>query len=92
MAQPAAIADKTAATLTLFQAKMLVIGLKFELKSGLKMSGKVNSKRIAAQALGLPTRTKTEVLIESLENVIQKTEKIVEMKKEIQKILQEQMA
>ena len=31
--------------MTLFQAKMALTGLKFELKTGLKMSGKVNTNR-----------------------------------------------
>jgi hypothetical protein len=74
MAQPAAVADQTARTLNLLQARLLVTGLKFEAKTGMKMSGKVNSKRIAAQALGLPTRSTYEVLISGLEEAIRLTE------------------
>jgi hypothetical protein len=74
MAQPAEVSKATARTLSLMQARMLVIGLEFEKKTGMKMSGKVNSKRIAAEALGLPTRTKIDVLIAGLKEAIRYTE------------------
>lgn len=73
--QPVAVAQQVARELTLFQAKFLLIGLKFEAKTGMKMSGKVNSKQIAASALGLPSRSKYPVLIEALKLSIHETEK-----------------
>lgn len=60
--------------LNLFQAKMLLIGLKFEGKTGMKMTSKVNSKKLAADLLGLPVRSKYPVLIEGMKEAIHATE------------------
>lgn len=60
--------------LTLFQAKLALIGLRFEHKSGMKMTSKVNTKKLVAEALGLPVRSKYPVLIEALEAAIKETE------------------
>lgn len=58
--------------LTLLQLKVLITGLKFEAKTGMKMTNKVNSSLIAKRFLGIPekARTKKEVLVEQLERVL----------------------
>lgn len=62
--------------MTLFQAKMALIALKFEVKSGMKMSGKVNTYRMVADILGYPknARPNKEQLINELEMAIAETE------------------
>lgn len=60
--------------MTLFQARLALIGLKFEAKTGMKMSSKVNTKKLVAEALGLPVKTKYPVLIAALEQSIKNTE------------------
>jgi len=62
--------------MTLFQAKMLLTGLKFEAKTGMKMTSKVNTYRIAADILGYPknSRPSKEQLIRELEAAIVETE------------------
>ena len=58
--------------LTLLQLKVLITGLKFEAKTGMRMSGKVNSYAIAKSFLGLPknSRPKKDELIEALQQVL----------------------
>lgn len=58
--------------LTLLQLRVLITGLKFEAKTGMKMSGKVNSALIAKRFLGHPdkARIKKDVLVEELERVL----------------------
>jgi hypothetical protein len=62
--------------MTLFQAKIALTGLKFELKTGMKMSSKVNTYRIVATALGYPknARPSKEQLIRELEAAIVETQ------------------
>jgi hypothetical protein len=61
--------------MTLFQARIALIGLRAEVNSGLKMTNKVNTYRMVADALGYPRKarpTKQE-LIQGLELAIAKT-------------------
>jgi len=74
--QPVAVSNQVARELSLFQAKILLSGLKLEAKRGMKMSRHVNSKQIAASALGLSPRSKYPVLIAALEESIAHTEKV----------------
>lgn len=66
--------------MTLFQARIALIGLKFEAKTGMKMTGKVNTYRLVATALGYPksARPSKETLIERLEQSIAYTESNLE--------------
>ena len=65
-------------SISLFQARILLIGLKFERDSGMKMTSKVNSFRLAANVLGYPKnkRPSYEVLIKGIEEGIAETEKL----------------
>ena len=74
--QPVAVAQQVGREISLLQAKILLSGLKFEAKTGMKMSRHVNSKQIAASALGLSPRSKYPVLIAALEESIAHTEKV----------------
>lgn len=62
--------------MTLFQAKLALIGLRFEAKTGMKMTSKVNTYRMVATALGYPknARPSKEQLITELEAAIVETE------------------
>jgi hypothetical protein len=62
--------------MTLFQAKLALIGLRFEAKTGMKMTSKVNTYRMVATALGYPknARPNKEQLIIELEAAIAETE------------------
>jgi hypothetical protein len=62
--------------MTLFQARIALIGLRFEAKTGMKMTGKVNTYRMVANALGYSkkARPSKEELIQNLELVIAQTE------------------
>jgi hypothetical protein len=62
--------------LSVFQLRILITGLKFEAKTGMKMSSKVNSSLIAKSFLGLPlnSRPKKEHLIAALEQVLAEAE------------------
>lgn len=62
--------------MTLFQARIALIGLRFEAKTGMKMTGKVNTYRMVADALGYPkkARPSKEQLIQELEVAIAETE------------------
>jgi len=62
--------------MTLFQAKIALIALRFEAKSGMKMSSKVNTYRKVADVLGYPknARPSKEQLIRELEAAIVETE------------------
>jgi len=62
--------------MTLFQARIALIGLRFEAKTGLKMTNKVNTYRLVANALGYPknARPSKQELIQNLELAIAETE------------------
>lgn len=60
--------------LSLFQARIALLGLRFEHKTGMKMTSKVNTKKLVAGALGMSSRTKYPELIEALEAAIKTTE------------------
>ena len=62
--------------MTLFQARIALIGLQFEAKTGMKMTSKVNTYRMVADALGYPKRSRPskEELIENLQLAIAETE------------------
>ena len=73
--------------MTLFQARIALIGLRFEARSGMKMTNKVNTYRMVADALGYPkkARPSKEELIQNLELAIAETER---MEQEAQNALQ----
>ena len=58
--------------MTLLQLKVLLIGLKFEARSGMKMTSKVNTYRLAASVLGYPVKARPAKaeLIEGLERLV----------------------
>jgi len=61
---------------TMLQLHVALIGLRFEAKTGMKMSGKVNTYRWVADVLGYPSKarpTKAE-LIANLEEFISRVE------------------
>ena len=62
--------------MTLFQARIALIGLRAEARTGLKMTNKVNTYRLVADALGYPkkARPSKEQLIQELEVAIAETE------------------
>lgn len=64
--------------MTLLQARLALIGLRLEVKTGIKMTDprKANPYRMAATALGYPknARPRKELLIEQLEEAIRYTE------------------
>ena len=62
--------------MTLFQARIALIGLRAEARTGLKMTSKVNTYRMVADALGYPkkARPSKEQLIQELEVAIAETE------------------
>lgn len=64
--------------MTLLQLKVALTGLKFEAKTGMKMTNKVNTYRWVATALGYPVkaRPKVTVLIAELEALIGEYERL----------------
>lgn len=62
--------------MTLFQAKIALIGLRTEARSGMKMTSKVNTYRLVATALGYPAKARPNInqLIVELEAAIAETE------------------
>lgn len=58
--------------LTILQLRVLITGLKFEAKTGMKMTNRVNSSLIAKRFLGIPdkSRVKKEDLVKQLEQVL----------------------
>jgi hypothetical protein len=67
--------------MNLFQARLALIALRFELKTGMLMTArnKVNTYRVVATALGYPSKAKPskETLIAELEASIKNTEEIM---------------
>lgn len=62
--------------MTLFQAKIALTGLKFQARTGMKMTSKVNTYRLVATALGYPAKARPslEQLIRELEAAIVDTQ------------------
>lgn len=67
--------------MTLFQAKLALIALRLEAKSGIKMCSpsKVNTYRLTATALGYPKNSRPSIhtLVTQLEEAIAYSEKLV---------------
>jgi hypothetical protein len=61
---------------TMLQLKMALMGLKFEARTGMKMSAKVNTYRWVADVLGYPRNVKPskQTLILELEHLISRLE------------------